>query len=245
MFSCDGERDGVGGMELCDFFEDERGMGSGRHTSPGFGTKDGSGVVGSSLLSSTANGSLSIFFSVSSSGVRLLSNSSKVSLDLMSNLGRSDCSDCSDCSELKFREGTGVTLGWTVPLGSLDADGRAKLMGGGISPLGRDRGLLGGVAVFAGAWFLDNTGPLLRRAALLEVGRMKLGIWDEGFCVRVPMVLRRGRGGFESGCMSARCVIWVFGFRFGIKGSVPSCWDGAELKNEVVGGGRWVILRRC
>ena len=138
-----------------------------------------------------------LILSVSSSGVMLLSNWSKVSLELRYNLGRSDCSDC---SKLTFGEENGVVLGWTVSLGSLDADGRVKL---GMCPLGRDRGLLG-VTVFVGAWFLDNTGPLLRRAELLEVGRMKFGICVEGFCIRLPMVLRRGRGGFEIGCMSAR-----------------------------------------
>lgn len=132
----------IKGMER----ERMRYIGARRHTSAGFGTKGDSGVVGSSLVSSMVGG-FSPTFSVSSSGVMLLSNSSKVSLELMSNLGRLDFSDCSNPN---FGERTGVVLGWTVPVGSLDADGREKFRGRGICPLGRDRGLLG-VAVFVGA----------------------------------------------------------------------------------------------
>ena len=97
----------------------------------------------------------------------------------------------------------GVALSGTGPLESLDEDGKEKFLGRKVCPLRRTRALLG-VTVFVGAWVVDTTRAVLRRAALLEVGRMKFGIWPGRFCARLPMVLRRGKGGFELGCMSAR-----------------------------------------
>lgn len=83
-----------------------------------------------------------------------------------------------------------------------------KFFVGGTWPFCRARYLFG-VAVCVSAGLLVIEDPLLRRASLLDVGRMKPGICVGDLRVTLPMVLRRGKGGFDIGCISARCVICV------------------------------------
>lgn len=72
---------------------------------------------------------------------------------------------------------------------------------------------------------MEATRGVACRAALLEVGRMKLGVWVEESGIMLLMVLRRGSGGLVIGFMSPRCVICV--------PADPRCFD--EMLETVLG----------
>ena len=92
---------------------------------------------------------------------------------------------------------------------------------------------------------MEVTLGLARRAALLEVGRMKLGVSVDESGIRLLIVLRRGSGRLVIGFMSPRCVICVpvnsrffgemLGKVFGSSGSIKSC--GGEVVLKKVEGG--------